>query len=822
MPHPNRSFSSPGLRHPSKQALDELSFSRAKPMSRQNPSFHTSVRRLSTRRPRPSVASIADLFVSSLVVAGLCHEHSPRGRGLSTWQPGNSYHGLRRCKGREVTNGAQSPARSRLDKSGLFQPSRNRSWFAHSIESVKDDASEMHHVDFRSNTLDTSVSNPRLVQSSLEGPGDRQRMDISTESPVDTPPSLTRDQRLRITISSLFDRLFGENHGWEEAVEAILPKQTSVKTVDDSRDAVERPTVAALVGMLYADEPATTQQLFRLYRDMPSPGVAYLSKQTRGRLLRQFANPPNRRAVDARRYHALVDDMISAGLPMSRSLWSSAIHLAGRGGNGKVWERNMVHAIGIWQQMEHIAGIPADQVVFNILFDIALKGHQFTVANRLEAEMAKRGITFSRDGFVSKIYYHGMQKDVKGIRRTFDKFVESGELVDTVVLNCLMASFLRAGDLKTAREIYRQMMDAQEVARDGRSISPHIPSLSAEFTLYRAKTRELGRMLRDAKSLKKRLPESHRAIQESVPMTPDTRTFYILLRHCVHGSGDLSMFMDVLRDMEQTFPIPPRHFIYILLFEGFALHGRRKKSTWTVERLRLTWHSFIRAVRDSQRRHPDQPADQEMVWENPFVVADVDNEIPKADSPDADAPEPNTSENLYMPLLSTAETEPTLDETFTNFPSRPHSTVDLDYDPGNDRQSTRSTIQDSVHAEEAEEVADAELSPFFSDELDPGTFAKTSSGDSSQVTQLVLEDYGAGLNRQHHEYLKRRVSNGIFIGRRMVVVILRAFGTCCGSHEVMEAWLQLERFWPPTKRKALDAIAVKEVLDEQMSRPRRM
>lgn len=686
------------------------------------------------------------------------------------------------------------------------------------MDLIKDNPRDSDHVNFDSKPPDALVPDSDLARSSLGRAGDHRHSDTSTESLVDLSKSLTRDQRLRITISNLFERLLGQNHDWPEAVEAMLPRRASAKVVDESRDAIERPTVAAFADLLYGDEHATTQQLFRLYRDLPSPGVAYLSKGTRGRLLRQFANPPNRRAVDARRYLALVEDMISAGLPMSRSLWSSAIHLAGRNGNGRVWERNMVHAIGLWQQMEHVAGIPADQVVFNILFDIALKGHQFTVAHRLEAEMEKRGITFSRDGFVSKIYYHGMQNDVEGIHRTFDKFVESGELVDTVVLNCLMAAFLRAGDSKTAHSIYKQMMDAQQAALDTHLSFPHIPSLSTEFTLYRAKTRELGRMLRDAKSLKKHLPESHLAIQKSVPMTPDTRTFYILLRHCVHGTGDLPMFMDILRDMEKTFPMPPRHFIYILLFEGFALHGRRKKSTWTVDRLRLTWHSFIRAVRDSQRRH-HEPIDQDMVWENPFGVSDVDNEIPNDDPLDNDAPAGNASDDLYMPLVSTAETESS-----ANLHRPPHSAVGLDLDSDMDTHPSQYTTEHNSSAEEAEEIADTELSSFFSDELDPDVFAKRSKmyWTGAAGSHTALEEYGGDLNRQHHEYLKRRLENGIFVGRRMVVVILRAFGTCCGPREVMEAWLQLERFWPLTKRKAVDAMAVKEVLDEQMSRPGRM
>lgn len=64
-----------------------------------------------------------------------------------------------------------------------------------------------------------------------------------------------------------------------------------------------------------------------------------------------------------------------------------------------------------------------------------------------------------------------------------------------------------------------------------------------------------------------------------------------------------------------------------------------------------------------------------------------------------------------------------------------------------------------------------------------------------------------------HE-LGRRIENGVFLGRRMILLIIRAFGTCCGPEEVMDVWLSLERIWRPQKRKSLDVLAVKEELNK--------
>lgn len=593
--------------------------------------------------------------------------------------------------------------------------------------------------------------------------------------------------------ANLYKRILGEKYDWRKAVNVLLAMPEARRDTDTGRDEIESPSVARLVEVLQEDNVPTTQHLFRLYRDIPAPGVAMLSKRSRGYLLRRFANPPNRRWADARRYLALVEDMAMAGLPMSRSLWSSAIHFAGRGnGSGKVLRRDLVRAIGLWQQMEHVAGIPADDVVFNILFDVAVKAGQYTVAGRLEEEMSKRGIGFSRFGMISKIFSYGLRKDVDGISQTFEAFVKSGEIVDTVVLNSLCASYLRAGEVQTAEQLYARMLEAQRATRDKNLKSdehalPTDPILSSEFVLYRRNTRRLGRLLKKSRALQKHLPEYHRALQNSLPMTPDTRTFYIFLRHFAHQSGQLDKFMSVLHDMEETFAVPPRHIVYMLLFEGFGIHGRRKKS-WSAERLRLTWHAYLRALRDSKARFDGFYADTKMTWENPLssrVTADMETEPPMSDPG-----------GFYMSLPS-ATTETTPD------PAKPVDSQDhtMSHDSGLERDD-----QD-LEAIENDDIPEVE-------ELDVHFFSSQWSSTNAPIATGPDTDP----ETQHIEHVQKRVENGVFVGRKMIIVILRAFGACCGPKEALEVWLQLERLWHPEHRKANDVFAVKEELDRQMSR----
>ncbi|CAI7666685.1 unnamed protein product [Penicillium crustosum] len=804
MPHPNRSPSSPSLRIHPKQALDELPLFRQTSMPPSKPPSHTSsVRRLCSRRPRPSVASIADIFVGSLVLASFCHEHSPNRRGLSTVAWSAPDYNLRKFQGKGATGRRQLPPRRQAEySSSRFHLSQPKRLISNGLARTNDDNREEYNIETESRE-ETETDNDYIpLWPSKNEDAESQthcerfdftydfdrRIEITEHTKTDIDPKLPDkyprqsfpswlhpEKEKHLHTSKLYEKSLVD-YDWEEAVNAVAPYSRYKKTYkDDSPDQMEIHSVEKLVRTLWEEPNPSTQYLFRLYRDIPAPGVALLSKRTRGALLRLFAHPRDRRWVDARRYLALVDDMVTARLPLSRSLWSSAIHLSGRA-NGKVLKRDLIRAVGMWQKMEHIAGVKADEVVFNILFDIAIKASAFKVADRLEEEMTERGLSFSRCGKTSKIYYFGMIRDVEGIRETFDDFVRSGEIVDTVVMNCLVASFLRAGDIQTAEQLYARMLEKQSSNNKRLSHSDDGshdggPNLSYDMPQYRERARKLGRVLKKSSALKEKFPEYHRALQDSLSIAPDTRTFYIFLRHYAYNTGQLDSFMAVMRDMEKTFTVPPR----------FAIHGRRKKQ-WSAENLRLTWHAYIRALRDSNARLRGLNLNlnnRKITWENPLaksVAIDVE-EPPVTDSPNG----------LYMAL----PTEDTVGNPQGSEEPAEGSAMD-------DSQDTEQDAKPKVDETEDEST---EI-----EELDVDEVFNPRSQFLSEAEQEEVWDP------------EQRLENGLFVGRRMITVILQAFGTCCGPQEVLEVWLQLERLWHPQQRKAIDVFAVKEELDKQMSR----
>ncbi|PYH36453.1 pentatricopeptide repeat protein [Aspergillus neoniger CBS 115656] len=840
MPPPNRYQNSTDLRLLPSQRLDTSLPSRHTSMSNSEPfSYNASFRRLSSRRARPTAASLADLFVSSLVMAGYCHEHTPRARGISTISMKNPGNNVAQWQDRGLTHRRQLSSKHRLDCLGTSTGSLHRSSAQRMINSGV--ALRIEDEDGEGNCYANSPSARSSfedrypgagTESTLQSRGGLREMDLeklnselptadtastsednstaSDNAPDDDrigrlPDSSSKSEKYRhhkrtspsrkayTSTSQLYRAAFGSSLNWKQAVDLVAnetqkgpPSNEVFPTVDKSRDALEYKTVEVFLDAMW-NERISNHYVFRLYRDLPSPGVAYLSKRSRGALLRRFADPPDRRWVDARRYLALIEDMVAAKLPISRSLWSSAIHLAGRA-SGKVRKQDVVRAIGLWKQMEYLARVKSDDVVFTILFDIAIKANQFTVAERLLEEMKKRNIEFRRFGKVSKLYYCGMQEDVAGIQETFNEFVSSGEIVDTVVMNCLMASFIRAGDVDSAKQIYAEMLEAQAKSQETGELSieskhSKTPHLTSEMNLYRSRVKKLGRVLQESTSLKEIMPEHHRALQQSLHAIPDTRTFHIFLSLHAYKTADIHGFMSVLADMEKVFVVPPRGMIYLLLFDGFARNGRNKKG-WTAERLRVAWKTYLRALYESRTRLIEMYRSQsgQHITEIPVLKAPAAMEIGW----------PTISRKpsgLYTPLP------------FADTAAKEWGEAQ------NEEQKVMGQFDERKGVSHVNESMAA-----LEEDIDVDELFRQQAQDLQNELQNEPQD---------SEEIERRIENGVFLGRRMVIIILRAFGACCGPEELMKVWLQIIRIWQPEKRKALDVLAAKEELERQMNRLQR-
>ncbi|KAK5064932.1 hypothetical protein LTR84_000766 [Exophiala bonariae] len=356
---------------------------------------------------------------------------------------------------------------------------------------------------------------------------------------------------------------------------------------------------------LLLNDETPNRVLFNAYQRLPKPGVAFLPRGTLRVFLQRMATPWQKSEKTMIRYLSLIDDMQEAGLPITRWEWASAIYLAGRS-FGKVTRIDLVRSFEMWKQMEQQAGVRAHNVTFNILFDIAVRSNMYVVAQQILKEMHDRGLRLNRMGRVSIIYFHGLRRDGDAIRKSYRDFIEAGEIVDTLVLNCVIASLLNAGEPEAAEQTYERMKSLYSQLHihegdDGQTTYyKRYPGPSERTIGRQMASNQLNRALLNSSRLKDLLPDNHKALQEAMPLVPDHTTFRALIAYYVNVTGDLDRIVVLMNDMAQTFGLPFSSTLFQLLFKGFALHGGSSDpdATWNVQRLDSVWNACRKAIKD--------------------------------------------------------------------------------------------------------------------------------------------------------------------------------------------------------------------------------
>ena len=322
---------------------------------------------------------------------------------------------------------------------------------------------------------------------------------------------------------------------------------------------------------------------YKLYRALPAPRMPYLGANTRHKLLHNLGVVERKDEEGMLRYLSVVDDMKATGIPLTTSEWNCATSFAGRYVR-KTTDVEVESGLRSWKEMEHVAGVRGNSATFNILFDLATKAGKFKLAEKIYEEMSKRGHSFNRFHHVSLIYYYGLRADGDGIRKAYKALIEAGEIVDTVVLNCVMSSLFRAYEPQAAENVYERMKRIH-----GSRIGAELPS--RDFRKRREITKALMKMAKHAK----RDPTQLKRFQNQSIIAPDVQTYRILVQYLAIDAGELHKAVKYLDEM-RWFKVPLNGSIFLALFKGFALHGGIRYSHWTRDRLESVWRAYLQAI----------------------------------------------------------------------------------------------------------------------------------------------------------------------------------------------------------------------------------
>lgn len=347
-------------------------------------------------------------------------------------------------------------------------------------------------------------------------------------------------------------------------------------------DAEDEPTLQSLIRLL--DDPnASHDAVFALYQQLPSPRITYLSSSTIYKLLRHLSAVEIKNEKSMLRYFALMDDMVTANVPLEVWEWNSAIAFAGR------WTRHVklaqvTSAMKIWVRMEKEAGVRADEVTFNILFDVATKANKFALAEVVLNEMESRGLEHTRFLRTGKIYFHGIKRDGEAVRRSYREIVDAGEIIDTAILNCVISALIRAGEPSAAEDVFERMKQLSEE----KTRAKRAP------TDWRGR-RHLAKLLDNAARSLRLNPAGRTPIQDTTPIAPDLHTYRILISHHAAESGNMDRITELLTELHST-GLPLHGTLFYHIFHGFDMHGGVRYSLWTKTRLDRLWVVFLEQV----------------------------------------------------------------------------------------------------------------------------------------------------------------------------------------------------------------------------------
>ena len=349
-------------------------------------------------------------------------------------------------------------------------------------------------------------------------------------------------------------------------------------------------SATATIEQLLKDEESSHVLLYDSYKLLPPPRVVYLRSPTIRALLHHLSVLERPTEVAMQRFLAILDDMQKAHIHITRSEWTTAIHLVGRF-LGKVSDEQVQSALQVWRDMEHRAGVKGGTVTMNVLFDIAVKSGKYTLAETFLKELKARRLKLHRHFRVSLLYYYGVMHDGNGVRKIYHDMVEAGDVIDTVVMNAVIAALTRAGENGAAEHVFERMKRLH-----GAKASPFPGNKTFNIRTWRGR-RSLGiHLTNEARALSKSGNlDKLKELQDYAPIAPNSRTYSILIRHQARVVGDIDRVNDLLREMGYN-GVPIEGSIFVVIFHGFSNFGGVRYTSWTPDKLEQTWKEYLKAV----------------------------------------------------------------------------------------------------------------------------------------------------------------------------------------------------------------------------------
>lgn len=334
--------------------------------------------------------------------------------------------------------------------------------------------------------------------------------------------------------------------------------------------------------------------LWQAWGKLLTPRAKYVPDSDMKKFFRHLSWVEFRSSREAmKRFFALIDECMDEGVRLNQGAWTSAMAYAGK------WVRNVSSeeikaAIETWMRMEQ-EGHRANHYTFHVLTDVAIRAGRFALVDTLFAEMKARKIPVNRHFRTTLIYYAGKRGDSNAVRQAFQELVDAGEIVDTLVMNVVIQSLLRAGEPAAAESTFLRMKALHQ-----EKYGALRPSDWRERRLLDQFLDKSGAMLRKRKEQHQQsffgapfsVDDKREEIQGVTPIAPDADTYSILIKYHARTTGDLYKIRKLLEESRSL----GHHIyggVYFNILRGFVHHGGYRHSAWNRTSLEELWKEIL-------------------------------------------------------------------------------------------------------------------------------------------------------------------------------------------------------------------------------------
>ncbi|KAK9238157.1 hypothetical protein V1525DRAFT_401715 [Lipomyces kononenkoae] len=335
---------------------------------------------------------------------------------------------------------------------------------------------------------------------------------------------------------------------------------------------------------IYSFSRKTMTKMFARYMQMPEPRPLHIRVPHLEFLLSNYAASVKNDEIYLEHYTTILNDLKEAGLPISYKEHlvelSLVCHYTQRHKCASVVSRTF----NKFREMEMQGVIAREASAFNVLMSAVIAANDFGAMAAIIEEMRLRKIAPDRFTYVNLMTYYSKLGNKRALQLLYEKFIESEQIADIVVLEAMIAGLVRCRDIAGAQSLTRFIeMRATEEGWISSALSKKHLRFSAG---------NLKRMARNRRHLRlqfgdEQIPDP----EETVAIAPRDTTYNPLLSYYA-SIGDYQSLIETINRMDE-FGLSRRR-AYILFLKGFYIHSGYPGSEWTVERLENLLETLLR------------------------------------------------------------------------------------------------------------------------------------------------------------------------------------------------------------------------------------